>query len=249
MFFKRYGRQWVGRFHNLSSYSKCIHGFSTRQGGVSAPPFDSLNMGFNTEDTPALVTVNRERLLQKLHVSEACLAIPGQIHGNTVRTAGSPGQYPDTDALITKENNVALMIQVADCVPVFLYDPAVPCIGLVHAGWRGSVENITRRAVEAMIRDLKADPKTLMACIGPSIGPDCYQVGREVQAEFDKKYIAGGNLDLWACNRDQCREAGIPDSHILISGICTHCNPAFFFSNRTSGGRTGRMMAVMMLHV
>ncbi|MBN2103831.1 peptidoglycan editing factor PgeF [bacterium] len=247
MIFQRYDQQWVGRFDTLLSESRLVHGFSTRKGGISSAPFDSLNLGINTFDDSKNVSINRRRFLHLLGVSEEQLICPKQIHGDRVAVINVQPEYSQTDAMITKTMNVALSIQVADCVPVFFYDPSVPCIGLAHAGWRGTAARITWKTVNTMVRSFKADPKSIRAFIGPSIGPCCYQVGKEVQPRFHSQYVFHDHLDLWGCNRDQCQEAGILDQHIQISGVCTRCNPEFFFSHRASGGKTGRMMAVIML--
>jgi len=247
MIFQRYGPQWVGRFGALLSESRLIHGFSTRKGGVSISPFDSLNLGINTPDDPNNVSMNQQRFFSLLGLSANQLSYPNQIHGDRIRVIRVPGGYEQTDAMITKTAQVALSVQVADCVPVYLFDPSVPCIGLVHAGWRGTASRITCKTVQTMIRLLKANPKSIQAFIGPSIGPCCYAVGKTVQIRFDSHYIKNQHLDLWTCNRDQCQEAGIPRRNITISGVCTRCHSQFFFSHRDSGGETGRMMAVMML--
>lgn len=247
MIFQRYDQQWVGRFDRLIAESRLVHGFSTRSGGVSRPPYDSLNLGINTSDCSDHVRENRCRFLRVLDVSNDSPVLPEQIHGDHVAVADHPGKYPDTDAVITGKPGIALTIQAADCVPVYLFDSSVPCIGLVHAGWRGTAKQITRKTIQAMVSSFQANPKTLHAFIGPSIGPCCYAVGAEVEVRFDFRYLDHHHLDLWACNRDQCRKAGIPDSHIQTSGICTHCNCDSFFSHRAGVGQTGRMMAVMMI--
>jgi YfiH family protein len=247
MLFSKTGEQWIGQFDVLRDDSRIIHAFSTRIGGVSAPPFDTLNLGINTDDDPDYIQTNRLRFLNGLHLKGRQLARPRQIHGNQTAIVTVPGEYADTDALVTDNPGICLTIQVADCLPVFLYDSNRLCIGLIHAGWRGTVSQIALHTVRTMISEYRSNPADIRAFIGPSIGPLCYKVGNEVKSRFGRKYVQDDHVNLWQCNRDQLVQAGIPAKQIQISGICTHCHSALFYSHRADKGRTGRMMAVMMI--
>lgn len=247
MLFKRHDRQWIGQFDRLMSEPGIIHGFSTRKGGVSSSPFDFLNLGINTADKQENVHYNRNRFYQAISVQTDRLVMPQQVHENHVAVVTEPGEIPRTDAVITQIPELALSIQIADCVPIFLYYPLIPCIGLVHAGWRGTVRKIAQKTVQAMTDHLNADPSDLLAFIGPSIGPCCYEVGNDVKSCFDPTYLNQDHLDLWECNKEHLVKSGIPVCNIQVSGICTRCNNSMFFSHRESGGETGRMMAVMMI--
>lgn len=247
MLFSKIGEQWIGQFDLVCNDSRILHAFSTRNGGVSLPPFDTLNLGINTDDDPRHIRDNRSRFLNLLQLADDQLAVPRQIHGKRIVPVRMSGEYADTDALLTDIPGLALTIQVADCLPVFLYDPGRLCIGLVHAGWQGTANEITLQAVRTMISVYHSDPADIRAYIGPSIGPLCYEVGDEVKSRFKEEYLHDNHLDLWQCNQDQLLQGGIPAHHIQVSGICTHCNSSLFFSHRADGGRTGRMMAVMMI--
>jgi YfiH family protein len=247
MLFSKIGKQWIGQFDVICDDNRIIHAFSTRIGGVSTPPFDTLNLGLNTDDNPDHIRTNRSRFLKGLQLKDIQLALPRQIHGNRTAIVTVAREYADTDALITDKPGIGLTIQVADCLPIFLYDSNRLCIGLVHAGWRGTVNQIALHAVHAMISEYRSNPADIRAFIGPSIGPLCYEVGNEVIPKFKRKYVHDGHVNLWQCNQDQLIQAGIPVQQIQISGICTHCHSELFYSHRADGVRTGRMMAVMMI--
>lgn len=247
MLFKRYDKQWIGQFDMLMSEPGLIHGFSTRKGGVSSPPFDSLNLGINTIDQQENIQYNRNQFYNILGVHANHLAYPQQVHEDHVAVVIKPAELHQTDAVITKIPGLALSIQVADCAPVFLYNSKIPSIGLVHAGWRGTASEITKKTVRMMIDQFNANPKDILAFIGPSIGPCCYQIGDEAKSCFDSSCLNHDHLDLWQCNKNQLIQSEIPDFNIQVSGICTSCNSSLFFSHRESGGQTGRMMALMMI--
>jgi YfiH family protein len=236
---------WIGRFPGLFDPPEVRHGFSTRRGGMSRPPFDSLNVGMWTEDSPDCASANLSLLCNALGIPEDCLAIPHQVHGDRIQVVEKPGLVEATDALITSSPEVVLTVQVADCMPVFLCDPRSGTVGLVHAGWKGTAAEIARKTVVRMQAEMGTDVSGVSAFLGPSIGPCCCQVGPDVAGQFSREYISGGFLDLWACNRDQLLSAGLKPESIHESRLCTVCHSDLFFSHRASGGRTGRMMAFL----
>lgn len=246
MFFEKVGDIFIGRFAQLFSMN-IQHGFSTRTGGVSHFPYNSLNLGFNTEDQPFNVTKNRKKFFNVVGVSEDNAAVPVQIHGNRVRVITEPGKYPETDGLITSVSQVVLTIQTADCVPVFLFDPVNKVIGLVHAGWQGVYKGIIIKTIHAMVENFNLKTENIMVFLGPSIGPCCYKAGSEVLDKFLSKYIHNGYLDLWSCLYDQLLETGCVSENIHISELCTACNPEWFFSYRRDKGKTGRMLGYIYL--
>ncbi|MBO8142750.1 MAG: peptidoglycan editing factor PgeF [Firmicutes bacterium] len=240
------------------------HGFTDRRGGVSLSPYDSLNLGFHVGDDPARVRENRRRACEALGVSPGSLVVAQQVHGARVavvtredagRGAEEPaGAVPGADALITADAGPVLAGLYADCVPVLLFDPKTPAAGLVHAGWRGTAQVIAARAVEAMREAFGTRPEDCLAAIGPSIGPCCYEVGSEVADRFGpsaRRYFMrkGGrwHLDLWQANREALEAAGLPAAAIWTAQVCTCCRSDLFFSHRGSGGRTGRMAALIGL--
>lgn len=247
MLFEKIDGQWIGHFDGLRNDSRVIHAFSARMGGVSESPYDSLNLGLNTDDNPDHVQINRERFLNRIHLSSQQLVIPRQIHGNHTVVVHTPGEFLNADAVLTAVSGIALSVQVADCLPIFLYDSNRVCIGLVHAGWRGTLNGISSQTVRTMAAEFQSNPSDIWAFVGPSIGPLCYEVGESVKSQFNPAYVCGNRVNLWQCNQDQLIHAGIPEHQIQVSSICTHCNSMLFFSHRASGGKTGRMMAVMMI--
>jgi YfiH family protein len=247
VFFEKRHGLFVGRFPAWAGFAGLRHGFSTRRGGVSRPPFGDLNLGLNTSDDPASIREN---------LSKFCLAGPWdcdrmaftrQVHGEAIAAADAPGVFSDTDALVTDTGDLALAVQVADCVPVFLFDPRRRAVGLVHAGWRGSALDLAGKTAAAMAERFGSRPADLSACIGPSIGPCCFEVGPEVAERFPSRYLERGRLDLWSRNRDSLIDAGLMPDSIHLSRLCTVCHKDWFFSYRGDGGETGRMMAVIGL--
>lgn len=180
--------------HNALLFAGC----TGRDGGVSEAPYQTLNLGLHVGDDPQAVRENRRRVALALGTDPTSFVIGHQVHGASVRvvTQADRGRgaltpadaFPDTDALITRERGIVLAVLVADCVPVIVFDPMTPAVGVVHAGWKGTVAHITRNTVEAMSREFASDPHTLLAGVGPSIGPASYEVSADVaeraQAEF-----------------------------------------------------------------
>lgn len=176
-----------------------------------------------------------------------------QVHGATVTRVAGPGLFPACDAAVTAATELTLVVRVADCVPIFLAGPRG--IGVAHAGWRGTVEGIARRSVAELVALTGEDAAQLRAFIGPSIGPCCFEVGPEVAAAFADAHVRpppGGrtmpptasgreHVDLWAANRAQLIEAGLPPESVRIAGICTRCHQHLFHSYRGSGGQPGRI--------
>jgi YfiH family protein len=248
MFFERIDSIFTGQFCELFNSHYIIHGFSTRRGGFSSSPFDTLNLGSGTEDKPGCVTQNRARFFKAVGIDESRCVFPVQVHGDSVRTAASPGSYPETDAVITKQPGLILTIQTADCVPVYLIDPVQMAVGLVHAGWRGNKAGIVKKAVRQMIRDFGSSASDIQVFIGPSIGPCCYEVGKDVSSQFDSRYLSGTWLDMWQYTEDQIRQIGVYQKKIYRANLCTRCHPDWFFSYRGSQGNTGRMMAFLGIY-
>lgn len=242
------------------------HGFSSRPGGLSAPPYESLNLGFHVNDSDTHVLTNRERFTQSFGMELDSVVCAEQVHGNKVAVvtksdAGSgsaafSGSIPGTDALITNSPGIPLMLFFADCVPLFILDPVNKAIGLAHAGWKGTALKIGAETLRVMTDTFGTDPNQCIAAIGPSIEGCCYNVSQEVaqrilEASGDERVVVNTNQDLSRinlklANRSILVNAGIPETNIAVSDLCTACNPEHFFSYRRDGV-TGRMAAVMML--
>jgi YfiH family protein len=247
MFFENKSRLFIGRFARLFGSEVVSHGFSTRRGGISQNPFDTLNLGDRTGDCEKNVQTNRDSFFQSLGILSERLAIPVQIHGNHVVLVEKPGIYPETDGMITEVQGICLVVQVADCLPVYLYDPIRQAIGLVHAGWRGTCQKIITQAIQSMESNFGTCAENILVFIGPSIGPCCYEVNGDVSRHFPESVVQGSRLDLWQANQNLLIESGVRLENISVSGLCTSCYSDWFFSHRRSGGKTGRMMAVFGL--
>ncbi|MFW6369932.1 MAG: peptidoglycan editing factor PgeF [Bacteroidota bacterium] len=211
--------------------------------------------------TPALkAEQNRKKLAEVLNIDCDKLVFPGQTHTSSVFClAEVPSEeIRDTDALVTNQHDICLCVQTADCVPVLLFDPAGNAVGAVHAGWRGTVGLIVKEVVLTLKQYFDSDPKDIRAVIGPSIGPERYEVGNEVaEAVLThipkpglclKKYPSGKyHLNLWEANRQVLLGCGLLAENIQVSGYCTYSQPEHFFSARREGFDTGRLVSGIML--
>jgi YfiH family protein len=223
--------------------------FTTRRGGFSSGPDESLNLGRLTADRPEDVRRNRAALKQQLGVQ---LAYIRQVHGTDVRRVVDPPveptdaiELPECDGQATAMPGVAPMVMTADCLPVAV--AGAGAVAMLHAGWRGLAGGILAEGVDA-VRELGAEG-SLQAAIGPGAGPCCYEVGEEVHAAFTDQGLdirRGRNLDLKAIAREQLRRAGVGVVHDVE--LCTICgDPTLLFSHRRDGGITGRQAGVVWL--
>jgi YfiH family protein len=227
------------------------HGFTTRQGGVSAPPYGTLNLGGAVGDDPARVAENWRRL--EAHTGLRFARVR-QVHGaRVIRAEGPCEPAEEADVVLSAAGGVAACVSVADCVPVLLADPGTGAVAAVHAGWRGTLARAAAEGVLALGREVGAPPGRLLAAIGPSIGPCCYEVSEDLAARFGAELpgsvaaspVPGGrpHLDLWTANRAVLTAAGVAAERIHLLGACTSCGGDLFFSHRRDAGRTGRQMA------
>lgn len=255
--------------HFPAGSSTCTHFVVGRLGGLSAPPFESLNLGLHVGDEPDCVVANRRRLAAAVKLPLARFVYAEQVHGRRVTAvlAEMAGRgattladaVPGTDALITDETELCLMVLVADCVPVLLLDPVRRAVGVAHAGWRGTVEDVAGATVRAMASHYGCRPSDLRVGLGPAAGPEGYEVDEPVldavSAAFGRR-AAGllrptrpghACLDLWAANRLQLEAAGVPPHHIEVAPVSTLVTTQRFFSARVAAGPTGRFGAGIAL--
>lgn len=212
--------------------------FSTRIGGISEPPFDSLNLGILTEDERSAVAENRQRLATALGFAPERVVFALQVHGTRLIHHPHGESLPDADGHLVTEPGLAPMVLAADCLPVVLRGPGG--LAMVHAGWRGLAGGIIGAAATAV--------EASSAAIGPGIGPCCYEVGDEVLdafAELGDGIARGRMLDLPEVARRQLALAGV--ENVQSAGLCTSCNPELFFSHRRDRGRTGRQAGIAWL--
>ena len=228
---------------------------STRHGGVSPEPWRSLNFSILRGDTRERVLENRRRLGAAVGFTADQLVRCQQVHGTGIAKVdqSDAGRMIDgCDGLITDTPGLPISVVCADCVPLLLYDPVHRALGVCHAGWRGTVNGAAAAALWGLQAAFDTDPGAVVACIGPSIGPDSYEVGSEVwnmaQAKlpdadrfFSYPNGADGNphFDLWAANQAQLLAAGVPLAQIEVSGIDTARHTDEFFSHRAEQGRCG----------
>ena len=228
-------------------------GFSTRRGGVSHPPFDSLNLGRSTPDQPEAVAENRTRFLRSLGTDTDHLVTVGQVHGTGVAMATAPGFHAERDAVVSRVPGLVLAVSAADCLPILLVarGTAGPGVAAIHAGWRGTADGIAGTAL-AMLADLvEARPEAVSAHLGPCIRACCYQVGPEVAARFPAENVERRDgalfLDFAAAVRQQLVKAGVAAESIEDTGACTSCEAHWYFSHRRDRGVTGRHWGVIGL--
>ena len=246
------------RFATLSRAEELVHAALTRIGGASQGPFATLNLGHTVGDDLAAVEENHRRALGSMGLYPRRVVSPYQVHGARVGVVGRGHLgtvQPATDALVTDEVGVPLLLRFADCVPVLFFDPVRRAVGIAHAGWRSVVAGVVGDTVRTMRDRLGCAPADLWAGIGPSIRPCCYEIGPEVLtaigaacppgAEIEKLVDGRSHLDLPAAVRAQLREAGV--KQIEDSGLCTACRVDEFFSHRAEHGHTGRFGIVLGL--
>jgi polyphenol oxidase len=224
----------------------CTHGFSDRHGGVSPPPFDTLNLGGH-EDDPENIRSNRGRALDELGLSENDLCLLKQVHGVTVQTAER--QRREGDALVTNEKGLILAVSVADCYPILFHDARNGVIAAAHAGWRGTCGGIATATVNKMIAS-GAEPGEIMVAVGQGISVKHFEVGSEVtekfrEAGFPDAYLRGRHIDLAGCLVHALTMSGIRKENIWHMNRCTF--EPDFFSHRRDEGRTGRMWGLICM--
>ena len=232
----------------------------TRRGGVSPWPWETLNVGGTVGDEPDRVRQNRLRCFAALSRPMESMFDVWQVHSAHCVVALDPRPvdtpHKKADVILTRNPGVTLYMRFADCVPVLLYDPVRAAVGMVHAGWLGTVRGAARVAVEVMGTAFGSQPGDILAAIGPSIGPDHYEVGQDVleqvaaafSGETDRLVERRNDrlyLDLWAANRLQLQEAGV--KHVEVAGLCTACHTDDWFSHRAEKGQTGRFGALLAL--
>ncbi len=262
---------WHGKFSSFPE-DLIVHAVSTRLGGVSRPPFDSLNLALHVGDERTDVLVNRKKFVQSLGFKISDIVTPNQIHGEKIfrvdknyRGCGCENyadSIPETDALITDTPNLPLMLCFADCVPIFFVDVENRAIGLAHGGWKGTLKKIAAKTLLKMNDEFGTRPENCLIGIAPSIGACCYEVGGSVvekcRASFPKNFgelliKRDGKifLDLWRANVLQLLEVGADEKNIDVAGECTCCENSWYFSYRATHkknlDRTGRIAALLAL--
>jgi len=244
-----------------------VHAYSTRLGGVSSFPAASLNMDYKIDNGENIVE-NMRRFFTVLGVRDWPLFTPKQVHLNKVfvLSLGSTWNNDsiEADAIVTNLTRVLLGVRTADCLPILVGDPVKKSVGIIHAGWRGTVSRVAEKAIEAMTRELGSDPANCVAAFGPCICEDCYEVKSDVVKKFAEafgpdnfmKWVDPGKTalaDLKGANRSQLLKMGLKPENVFVSPFCTVHQNDLFFSNRREGkidpAKVGRMLNVIGINI
>jgi len=241
-----------------------VAGFTTRNGGCSRPPFNSLNLGFNSGDLESHVEANRGSLAAAFDLPGRLLLTVNQVHGTGMLLLDRPNhdlshfQRVDADVIITNQTGIMIGVLVADCFPVLLWSKNAGVVAVVHVGWRGAAAGLIGHTVEAFANQFGVAPSELQAAIGPGIGAHSYEVDRPVRDAFrngsghwqriaSETRLGHWHLDLGLSCLLQLEAAGVPRAQVDQARECTCCTRESFFSYRRDQGRTGRQMGFIML--
>ena len=225
---------------------------TSRRGGFSRAPFDSLNLGEGMGDRRADILKNRKLLFDTLEIHGRGIARAAQVHGHGIRIVNRGGVSSNADGLVTATKGLTLAISTADCYPVIIYSPSERILAALHAGRNGARKGIIGLALDLMRKRFRIDPGNTISMIGPGICKKCYTVDRGTAGLFPEEVtrMRGGkwHLDLLSFCKIELKRAGIEASHIYSADTCTSCNPDLFFSHRRDGGRTGRQWTLARIN-
>jgi YfiH family protein len=253
-------RLWRSRL--LHDLPWLVHGVTERGGGASAAPFDSLNLGLHVGDDAERVQENRARVATAAGQTLDRMVCAAQVHGSqaalvTHHDAGRGAlvfadAVPGADALVTGEPDLLLMLFFADCLPILLADTENRVVAVAHAGWRGLVGGVIENTLQTMTEQFGTRPQSVVAVVGPGIGPCCFEVGAEVAERFPMAVVESrpeekAHVNLPEAARLRLVQARVPSGSIESAGICTACHTDRFFSHRAELGRTGRMGAFIAI--
>lgn len=241
-----------------------IGGFSTRNGGVSRPPYNSLNLGLATDDPRPNVEGNRSTLVRSFNLTPQQLLTVKQVHGRDLLLVDQPNpdlshfQRVEADAIVTSQPGIMIAVLVADCFPLLIWHPRQPVVAAIHAGWRGAANGLIGKTVETITRNSNCTATELYAAIGPGIGAHRYEVDRRVRDAFRdgtgfwneiaaETRLGHWQLDLALSCRLQLEASGLPVNQIEYARECTCCHSELLFSHRRDQGQTGRQAGFIML--
>jgi len=241
-----------------------IAGFTTRNGGVSRPPYNSLNLGLGTEDQPANIEGNRATFTRTFDLAPHQLLTVKQVHGDGVLLIDEPN--PDlshflnieVDAIVTNQLGIMIGILTADCFPILIWHKKMPIIAAIHAGWRGAANGLITKVVETICSHFDCQAADLEAAVGPGIGAHNYEVDRPVRDAFrqgsghwneisKETKLGHWQLDIPLSCQLQLEQTGLKPNNIDIAEECTCCHPELFFSHRRDNGVSGRQLGFIQL--
>ncbi len=269
---KEFGQIKYFKCRELDNTNLTVNTFTTRSGGVSRSPFDSLNVSYNVDDKDSCVIENRKIILDILGIDYRCVVSAQQVHKDKITVVRKEDKgkgafkysngIAESDALITNVSGIPLLMCYADCVPIFILDPIKKAIALIHSGRRGTELELTLKTLFKMKKIFETNPRSCLAAIFPSIGPCCYKIKNQDEVNNcssknklsnNSKIIYKQNKDEWyldlkKANYLQLIKGGVEEKNIFVNEICTADHPEFFFSYRRDMGNTGRMVAIFMLN-
>jgi len=238
-----------------------LEAFTTRLGGVSPAPYESLNTGFHTEDRAKNVQKNMERIMRALGISK--VYAPRQVHGDSIIRVDEENRTyikdTEADALMTSMKGFAIAVKCADCIGSIIADPVNKACAAVHSGWRGVANKIIAKTVVRMKEEFGSDPSSLLVSMSPCISRESLTVGAEVyeslktEAPFakifgeDKKEPGKFVMDMWQGNSNLLLEAGVKEENIMVNRLNTFTHPTWFYSHRRDNGKTGRMIYLVSI--
>lgn len=238
-------------FKTFARNPDIVCAFSTRMGGKSSGAYAALNLGMKTGDKPETVKKNRKIFFNKLGIPENSITCCDQIHSAHVAVVNKAGLLPETDGLITQSKNIFLTVQTADCFPVFLYDPVTGTVAILHAGWRGTQAGILENTLYILKHQIKIQTSHLLAAIGPGLQKECFEVRKDVYAQFENKYLFPHQepdkkyLDLLQVVKDRLVHHGVHPENIETIADCTMCSKDKYYSYRRDNKDSGRMIGVI----
>jgi len=247
------------RFYQFNSL-QVRHAVFTRHGGVSPKPWNSLNLGGTVGDEIERVRRNRLLCFETMDCKPDSIFDVWQVHSADAVCADMSRKfdepYQKADIILTDKPDITLFMRFADCVPILVHDPVKGVVGVSHAGWLGTVRDVAGATIETMCERYGSNPSDIVACIGPSIGPDHYEIGDDVIVQVKQTFGGDANLmlplhddkthfDLWKANQYLLERAGV--TQIEIAGVCTACHTDDWFSHRAEKGKTGRFGALISL--
>jgi hypothetical protein len=240
-------------------FDNIVCGFFTRSGGVSPTPFKSLNISISTGDNLDNVVENRDRIFHAIGRPVSSMFDVWQTHSDVIVCTDNPrsvnAELQKADAIFTRNPDVTLMMRFADCVPILIYDPVESVVGIIHAGWQGTVNEIAAKSIRMIVSNYGCKAENIHAVIGPSIGPDHYEVRENVVREARRVFQNDEQIintrgdqyffNLWQANQQVLSMAGVSNVH--QTEVCTACDTESWFSHRAESGKTGRFAAVITL--
>lgn len=235
----------------FQKYPEIIFGFSTKKNENDTPPPYFFNLSLSVGDDENKVKKNRKSFFGALGIDENNIVLQKQVHSDICTRVDKGGMCGESDALITNKPDIALVVSVADCTPIFLYDTKEKVIAAIHSGWKGTEKRIVSRTLLKMKEDFQTKAANIIAYIGPSISQQNYEIGSEVAALFDEKYLKEKGekflLDVKGANYDMLIDAGVLRSNIQMSALCTFELQDLLHSYRRDGTLSGRLMGLIAL--